>query len=135
MKFPKDVQCYCCEKAATTKDHIPPKCFFPEKKYLSNSNPDYRSQLITVPSCSERNNFRSKDDEYTAAVIAMNSKSDLAFLSLSPSGFKLCLDVKEFWVKESSLQPEVQELFLEKMMYLFHIRLWLLHMKQSALSV
>lgn len=79
MKFPEDAQCYCCEKAATTKDHIPPKCFFPEKKYLSSNNPDYRSHLITVPSCSEHNNFRSKDDEYTAAVIVMNSKSELAF--------------------------------------------------------
>jgi hypothetical protein len=78
MNLPIDAKCYCCEKVATTRDHIPPKCFFPEKKYLSKNSPEYRSQLITVPSCSEHNNFRSKDDEYTAAVIAMNSKSNLA---------------------------------------------------------
>ncbi len=79
MKFSKNTQCYCCEKAATTRDHIPPKCFFPEKKYLSSNSPDYRSNLITVPSCSDHNNHRSSDDEYTAAVIVMNSESDLAF--------------------------------------------------------
>ena len=79
MKSSEKVRCYCCEEIATTKDHIPPKCFFPEKKHLSSNSPDYRSQLITVPSCSAHNNSRSSDDEYTAAVIVMNSQSDLAF--------------------------------------------------------
>lgn len=79
MKPPEPAQCYCCERTATTKDHIPPKCFFPEKKYLPSNSPNYRSHLITVPSCSEHNNSRSSDDEYAAAVIVMNSKSDLAF--------------------------------------------------------
>lgn len=79
MKSSENSQCYCCEQTATTKDHIPPKCFFPEKKYLSSNSPDYRSNLITVPSCSEHNNSRSSDDEYTAAVIITNSESDLAF--------------------------------------------------------
>ncbi|MDB9513108.1 hypothetical protein PN499_18100 [Kamptonema animale CS-326] len=75
----KSQKCYACERTATTRDHIPPKCFFPEKKYLPSNSSDYRSNLITVPSCSEHNNFRSRDDEYAAAVIVMNSKSDLAF--------------------------------------------------------
>lgn len=79
IKIPENAQCYCCNKTATTKDHIPPKCFFPKKKDCSNDSPDYRSDLITVPSCLEHNNSRSKDDEYTAAAIVMNSKSDLAF--------------------------------------------------------
>lgn len=79
MKSAESAQCYCCEQTATTRDHIPPKCFFPEKKYLSSNSPDYRSDLITVPSCSQHNNSRSSDDEYTALVIVLNSKSDLAF--------------------------------------------------------
>lgn len=79
MKSSEQAQCYCCEQIATTKDHIPPKCFFPEKKHLSSDSPDYRSHLVTVPSCSKHNNSRSRDDEYAAAVIVMNSKSDLAF--------------------------------------------------------
>jgi hypothetical protein len=80
MKSFEGKQCYCCNELATTKDHIPPKCFFPEKKYLPENSSNYRSQLVTVPSCSVHNNSRSSDDEYTAAVIAMNSHSDLAFL-------------------------------------------------------
>ena len=79
MKSSEKFQCYCCEEIATTKDHIPPKCFFPEKKHLSSDSPDYRSQLLTVPACSAHNNSRSSDDEYTAAVVVMNSQSDLAF--------------------------------------------------------
>lgn len=75
----KSQKCYACERTATTRDHIPPKCFFPEKKYLPSNSSDYRSGLITVPSCPEHNNLRSRDDEYAAAVIVMNSKSDLAF--------------------------------------------------------
>jgi hypothetical protein len=79
MKSSQKEQCYCCEKIATTKDHIPPKCFFPEKKHLGNDSSDYRSNLITVPACLEHNNSRSRDDEYTAAMIIMNSESGLAF--------------------------------------------------------
>ncbi|MCY7276563.1 MAG: hypothetical protein LH702_23230 [Phormidesmis sp. CAN_BIN44] len=78
MKSSEKVQCYCCEKLATTKDHIPPKCFFPGKKQPSSGSPDYRVNLITVPACAEHNNSRSIDDEYTAAVVIMNSRSDLA---------------------------------------------------------
>lgn len=80
MQLSQDSQCYCCEKTATTTEHIPPRCFFPEKKYLPNNSPDYRKNLVTVPSCSEHNNSRSKDDQYTAAVITMNSaNNDIGF--------------------------------------------------------
>lgn len=72
-------KCYCCEKEATTKEHVPPKCFFPQRKHLPKNSPDYRQNLITVPSCPEHNNSRSNDDQYTAIVIAMNSETDLAF--------------------------------------------------------
>ena len=84
-------QCYCCEEIATTKDHIPPKCFFPEKKYLSSESPNYRSQLITVPACSAHNNSRSKDDEYTAAMIVMNSKSNLALAMFKSKWLRILL--------------------------------------------
>lgn len=78
MKSSKKVQCYCCTELATTKDHVPPSCFFPKSKYLPNNSPNYRKNLLTVPACPKHNNFRSRDDEYTAVVIAMNSKSKLA---------------------------------------------------------
>lgn len=91
MKSSENVQCYCCKQIATTKDHIPPKCFFPERKYLPSGSPDYRKNLITIPSCSQHNNLRSKDDEYTAAVIVMNSESKLASSIFETKGVKTLL--------------------------------------------
>ena len=44
-----------------------------------SDSPDYKINLIKVPSCLEHNNSRSQDDEYAAAVIIMNSEGDLAF--------------------------------------------------------
>jgi len=82
MKPSETPKCYCCEQIATTKDHVPAQCFFPEEKHLPSGCPDYRNNLITVPSCSEHNNPRSRDDEYAAVVIAINSKSDLALTML-----------------------------------------------------
>jgi hypothetical protein len=78
MKSSEEVLCYCCEKVATTDDHIPPQCFFPKKNQPFSSSPGYRDELATFRACEEHNNSRSEDDEYTAAVIIMNSRSDLA---------------------------------------------------------
>jgi hypothetical protein len=78
MRPSKNTQCYCCEQAATTRDHIPPQCFFHKQKHLPSNSPNYRSNPIVVPSCPDHNNARSKDDEYAAAIITMNSESKLA---------------------------------------------------------
>lgn len=79
LNFMKHI-CYYCNEIATTKEHTPPKCFFPKKKDLPSGSPDYRKNLITVPSCEKHNTGRSKDDEYTAVSIIMHSdNSDLAF--------------------------------------------------------
>lgn len=48
-------ECYVCDAPATTKEHAPPECFFPE---------GYRSGLVTVPSCPDHNTRLSKDVEY-----------------------------------------------------------------------
>jgi hypothetical protein len=53
--------CIYCGNIATTKDHVPPRSFFP-KPFLSN--------LITVPSCFECNNRFSNDEEYLRTVLA-----------------------------------------------------------------
>ncbi|MBT4291622.1 hypothetical protein HOD41_02945 [bacterium] len=60
--------CYICGKTATTTEHVPPKCFFPEKKDIGDVK-DYRQQLITIPSCNEHNLKKSKDDEYAWFII------------------------------------------------------------------
>lgn len=60
------MRCYFqgCSRSGLTKEHIPPKAFFPE---------DQRNQLLTVKSCKEHNNAKSKDDLYVLAQICMNT--------------------------------------------------------------
>jgi hypothetical protein len=53
-----------CTQRGTTKEHIPPKSFFPK---------DQRNQLLTVPSCELHNNAKSSDDIYVLAHICLNS--------------------------------------------------------------
>lgn len=66
--------CYMCDGLGTTKEHVPPKCLFPEQKDLGD---DYRKELISIPSCREHNNRKSSDDEFLmmslAGIIGSNS--------------------------------------------------------------
>lgn len=64
--------CYMCNMPATSREHVPPKCFFPEQKDLGK---DYRKNLISVPSCDLHNSQRSKDDEYVQFVITSHYKN------------------------------------------------------------
>lgn len=61
--------CTFCGEPASTRDHIPPKCMFP-----NNS----RKNLITVPACRECNSATSKDDEYFRMVVASASNAGSA---------------------------------------------------------
>lgn len=60
------MNCYFqgCDKKGETKEHIPPRSFFPEGE---------KEQLLTVKSCKEHNNAKSKDDFYVLAQICMNA--------------------------------------------------------------
>lgn len=60
------MNCYFqgCTEAGTTKEHIPPKAFFPDGE---------RHQLLTVRSCPGHNNAKSNDDLYVLAHICMNA--------------------------------------------------------------
>lgn len=60
--------CYACNQEATTVEHAPPRCIFPEKKDLP-PGVDLRKNLITVPSCEAHNTIRSGDDEYLLYVL------------------------------------------------------------------
>ena len=55
--------CYMCPATETSREHVPPVCFFPEKKDLLPGI-DLRRNLITVPSCDAHNSQKSKDDQY-----------------------------------------------------------------------
>lgn len=56
--------CYACDQPATTKEHTPPKSFFP---------PGKRQGLITVPSCSIHNCDNAPDVEYVRNAIAFHA--------------------------------------------------------------
>lgn len=60
--------CYRCGKPATTREHVPPLCFFPEQKDISYI--DLRKNLITVPSCEEHNLKKSQEDEFLMNCIS-----------------------------------------------------------------
>ena len=60
--------CYRCDERGTTREHFPPKCFFPKKANL---------QLKTIASCELHNNGKSQDDQYVLAHISLHaSRSD-----------------------------------------------------------
>ena len=66
--------CYMCDVPATSREHVPPRCLFPESKDIDG---DYRQNLLTVPSCDEHNSGKSADDEFLmvslAGIIGNNS--------------------------------------------------------------
>jgi len=55
-------KCYKCEQKATSREHVPPICLFPEIKDTNGIN--FRKDLITVPSCDLHNSKKSDDDEF-----------------------------------------------------------------------
>ena len=62
--------CYMCDSVETSREHVPPACFFPPAKEIGR---DLRRNLITVPSCDVHNSLKSKDDEYLRTVITMTA--------------------------------------------------------------
>jgi hypothetical protein len=59
--------CYMCERPSTSREHVPPKCLFPEAKDIGE---DRRQNLITVPSCHEHNTNKCDDDEFLMVSLA-----------------------------------------------------------------
>jgi len=53
-------RCYNCGAPATTSEHAPPECFFPD---------GYNTGLVEVPSCAEHNLSLSADVEYVRNII------------------------------------------------------------------
>jgi hypothetical protein len=54
------MSCYMCEENSTTREHVPPRAFFPQ---------GFRTNLWTVPSCERHNLGNSLDVEYARNVI------------------------------------------------------------------
>jgi hypothetical protein len=64
-----------CDEKATSSEHVPPRCLFPEQKDLPDGA-DLRKQLITVPSCDEHNSKKSTDDEYLLYCLVLSMPSN-----------------------------------------------------------
>ena len=64
--------CYACDYSATSREHVPPLCIFPEDKDLPGGMSMRRGSLIRVPSCAAHNTEKSDDDEYFRFVLASN---------------------------------------------------------------
>lgn len=62
------ITCYMCDSEATSREHVPPQCLFPEPKDVKGLN--FRNDLITVPSCEFHNSKKSHDDEFLMVAIA-----------------------------------------------------------------
>jgi hypothetical protein len=77
--------CFMCSMPATTDDHIPPKCIFPEYK---DTGVDYRQNLITVPACAEHNWGTSLNDEYLLGILALHWRNNQAAYAQSMTKLK-----------------------------------------------
>jgi len=61
--------CYMCDCVKSSYEHVPPKCFFPNKGIAGK---DLKINLITVPSCDLHNTKKSGDDEYLLLFTLLN---------------------------------------------------------------
>lgn len=65
-----------CEAPATSREHVPPLCIFPDSKDLE-SGENLRKDLITVPSCDKHNSKKSRDDELILFVLTLNITNNM----------------------------------------------------------
>lgn len=65
--------CYMCASPSTSREHAPPRCFFPE---LKDVGIDLRKDLISVPSCETHNAATSQDDEYAMVLIVSHFENN-----------------------------------------------------------
>lgn len=77
-------RCVYCGAKATTRDHVPPKCFL-EKPFPAN--------LLTVPSCQPCNVAWSKDEEYFLVILANVGGTNALKKKLDPPVMGSCGEV------------------------------------------
>ena len=82
-----------CSQIATSKEHVPPVCLFPEEKDIKTSI--FRNNLITVPSCELHNSKKSKDDEFLVACLAGIVGNNVIFVV--PCSNKTILHFETSW--------------------------------------
>jgi hypothetical protein len=64
-----------CHSEATSKEHVPPKCFFPTDREVTGKI-SLRRNLITIPSCNEHNSEKSGDDQFLLSIITSHIENN-----------------------------------------------------------
>ena len=67
--------CYMCDQRATTVEHAPPKCIFPEKKDVRSVGPKARRMLVPKTPAKPRNlppNLKLIDDDSDDDIVKIN---------------------------------------------------------------
>jgi hypothetical protein len=95
--------CYNCGTAASTKDHVPPRCLFPKNN---------RSQLITVPSCAECNQGTSFDEQYFLVTLTSRRDHNPAQLAVWEQRVLPQLQEKDFEGLRKSLLSDTRLIWL-----------------------
>lgn len=72
--------CYACTKPAVSREHVPPRCFFPNSLA---SGDELGTARITVPSCHLHNGDKSQDDDFLRLVLLAGAKDPSAALDLT----------------------------------------------------
>jgi hypothetical protein len=107
----KNKKCYMCDETASTVEHVPPKCLFPESKDIEGQN--FRLNLITVPSCEIHNTQKSKDDEFLMVSLAgMIGNNSIGYLHKF---------TKVDRAIQKSAHKLIENVFLKKEKYYFKI--------------
>ena len=65
-----------CDRKATSREHVPPRCLFPELKDLPVGF-DFRKNLVSVPSCAAHNSEKSKDDEFLMFLLSTAQRGNI----------------------------------------------------------
>lgn len=93
--------CYMCDNKAVSKEHFPPKVFFPkeDRQYIKEG-------LTVVPSCAIHNNDKSSDDMYILTCICStalknSSQAEKVFNNSILKQFKRRPAFKEMFEKQS----------------------------------
>jgi hypothetical protein len=98
-----ETTCYMCDALATSSEHAPPQCLFPEQ---SSFGSNLRKNLITVPSCDLHNSKKSEDDEFLRATLCLAAAGE-STIATHQFFDKVMRGAKRSPVKYNSYAPPV----------------------------
>jgi len=87
--------CYFCGEPATSKEHVPPKCLFPESE---------RINLITVRSCDKHNSKKSGEDEFLRNYLMCKVGNNQTGIDLAGEKGKRSLELTKFKALKETME-------------------------------